>query len=76
MFVSVTEAECAAALVLDPSAIAYDYEEACGDVAGFCRVRTLSGSGSCASGWAFGGGSATNVTGVNGESLTVCVVRQ
>lgn len=69
-----TEAACAAALGADPRAVAYDFSQPCGPGPwGFCRVRTLSGAGSCAGGWGFTGGSATSVTGADGSPLTVCI---
>ena len=69
-----TEAACAAALTADPRAVAYDYWQPCGPGPwGFCRVRTLAGAGSCAPGWGFDSGAATNVTASDGSSLTVCV---
>ena len=71
---NVTEAECSAAFLADTLAAAYDFQVTCGSAWGYCRVRTLSGASSCAPGWSFGGGNATNVTGANGTPLTECVL--
>lgn len=72
----VTEDDCAAALSLDTKAAAYDFSQPClASRKGACRVRTLSGAGSCAPGWTFEGGAATDVSAANGDPLAVCVSR-
>jgi hypothetical protein len=74
---AVTEAACAAAMMADAEAVAYDFMQDCAVVnpLGFCRVRTLAGASSCQSGWHFDPGSATTVSATNWQTLTVCVVK-
>ena len=70
----VTEEDCKSALSLDTKAAAYDFSQGCiASRKGACRVRTLSGAGSCAPGWTYEVGSATDVSAANGDPLAVCV---
>lgn len=72
----VSERECAAAALSDAAAVGYDWESSCLLPNGtYCRVRTLGGAAACPSGWSYGGGSATTITGGNNASLTLCVVK-
>jgi predicted alpha-1,6-mannanase (GH76 family) len=71
----VNEAQCREKAFNDPLAVGYDMEVDCLGI-GFCRVRTLSSSGSCGGGWSYAGGSATTITGGDDQSLAICVLKQ
>ena len=71
---NVTRAACEAALSTDSRAVAYDFEEMCGEPRGFCRIRTTSGQESCLPTWTYSNGAASNVSRSDGSALTVCVV--
>jgi hypothetical protein len=70
----IPERECRDAAAIDPASLAYDFSADCTGTT-FCRVRTLGGSGACASGWTWENGTATSVTGGNGGEYTLCVLR-
>jgi predicted alpha-1,6-mannanase (GH76 family) len=70
----VNETVCRTAANEDTGALGYDYQLNCkGD--GFCRIRTLSGSGSTPPGFKYEDGSAHSITRTNKFILTNCYLK-